>query len=148
GTVTGSGDTNFRLRVVNNSPQFHVGANAGQRMGISIGNMSTMALGVDKLDMNSVENAQAALGKIDDAINKVSSERSKIGSYENRLRHTVNSIQNTYTNVASAEARIRDADIAKEMIQFASSQIMLQSGTAMLAQANMLPKNVLSLLGG
>jgi len=148
GTVTGSGDTNFRLRVVNNSPQFHIGANAGQRMGISIGNMSTMALGVDKLDMNSVENAQAALGKIDDAINKVSSERSKIGSYENRLRHTVNSIQNTYTNVASAESRIRDADIAKEMIQFASSQIMLQSGTAMLAQANMLPKNVLSLLGG
>lgn len=148
GTVTGSGDTNFRLHVVNNSPQFHIGANAGQRMGISIGNMSTMALGVDKLDMNSVENAQAALGKIDDAINKVSLERSKIGSYENRLRHTVNSIQNTYTNVASAESRIRDADIAKEMIQFASSQIMLQSATAMLAQANMLPQNVLALLGG
>ena len=148
GTVTGSGDTNFRLHVVNNQPHFQIGANAGQNMSINIGNMSTLALGIDKLDMNSVKTAQEALGKIDSAINKVSTERSKIGAYENRLRHSVNTIQNASTNTTAAESRIRDADMAKEMIEFTSSQILMQSGTAMLAQANMVPQNVLQLLGG
>ncbi len=147
GTVTGCGDTNFRLHVVNNQPHFQIGANAGQNMSINIGNMSTLALGIDKLDMNSVKTAQEALGKIDSAINKVSTERSKIGAYENRLRHSVNTIQNASTNTTAAESRIRDADMAKEMIEFTSSQILMQSGTAMLAQANMVPQNVLQLLG-
>jgi len=147
GTAFGSGDTNFRIHVVDNKPQFQIGADAGQRMQISMGNMSSEALGVDKLDMTSVEGAQTALSKINKALDTVSAERSKLGSYQNRLEYAINNIQNTSSNLTSAESRIRDADIAMEMIEFTRNQIISQSGTAMLAQANMVPQSVLSLLG-
>jgi len=146
-TALGSGDTNFRIHVVDNKPQFQIGADAGQRMQISMGNMSASALGVDKLDMTSVEGAQTALSKINKALDTVSAERSKLGSYQNRLEYAINNIQNTSSNLTSAESRIRDADIAMEMIEFTRNQIISQSGTAMLAQANMVPQSVLSLLG-
>jgi flagellin len=147
GTALGSGDTNFRIHVVDNKPQFQIGADAGQRMQVSMGNMSARALGVDKLDMTSVEGAQTALSKINRALDTVSAERSKLGSYQNRLEYAINNIQNTSSNLTSAESRIRDADIAMEMIEFTRNQIISQSGTAMLAQANMVPQSVLSLLG-
>lgn len=147
GTAFGSGDTNFRIHVVDNKPQFQIGADAGQRMQVSMGNMSARALGVDKLDMTSVEGAQTALSKINRALDTVSAERSKLGSYQNRLEYAINNIQNTSSNLTSAESRIRDADIAMEMIEFTRNQIISQSGTAMLAQANMVPQSVLSLLG-
>ncbi len=147
GTAKGSGDTNFRLHVVDNKPQFQIGADAGQNMQISMGNMSASALGVDKLDMTSVDGAQSALSKINKALDTVSAERSKLGAYQNRLEYAINNIQNTSSNLTSAESRIRDADIAMEMIEFTRNQIVSQSGTAMLAQANMVPQSVLSLLG-
>ncbi len=147
GTAMGSGDTNFRIHVVDNKPQFQIGADAGQRMQISMGNMSSEALGVDKLDMTSVEGAQSSLSKINKALDNVSAERSKLGAYQNRLEYAINNIQNTSSNLTSAESRIRDADIAMEMIEFTRNQIISQSGTAMLAQANMVPQSVLSLLG-
>ncbi|PKL50416.1 MAG: hypothetical protein CVV42_02680 [Candidatus Riflebacteria bacterium HGW-Riflebacteria-2] len=147
GTAMGSGDTNFRIHVVDNKPQFQIGADAGQRMQISMGNMSSEALGVDKLDMTSVEGSQKALSKINKALDTVSAERSKLGAYQNRLEYAINNIQNTSSNLTSAESRIRDADIAMEMIEFTRNQIISQSGTAMLAQANMVPQSVLSLLG-
>jgi flagellin len=147
GTAQGSGDTNFRLHVVNNQPQFQIGADAGQRMQISMSDMSSRALGVDKLDMTSVEGAQSAMTKINKALDTVSGERSKLGSYQNRLEYAINNIKNTSSNLTAAESRIRDADIAMEMIEFTRNQIISQSGTAMLAQANMVPQSVLSLLG-
>lgn len=147
GTAKGSGDTNFRLHVVNNQPQFQIGADAGQRMQISMSDMSSRALGVDKLDMTSVEGAQSAMTKINKALDTVSGERSKLGSYQNRLEYAINNIKNTSSNLTAAESRIRDADIAMEMIEFTRNQIISQSGTAMLAQANMVPQSVLSLLG-
>lgn len=147
GTAKGSGDTNFRLHVVDNKPQFQIGADAGQRMQISMSNMSASALGVDKLDMTSVDGAQSALSKINKALDTVSSERSKLGAFQNRLEYAINNIKNTSSNLTAAESRIRDADIAMEMIEFTRNQIISQSGTAMLAQANMVPQSVLSLLG-
>ncbi|EKD80945.1 MAG: hypothetical protein ACD_39C02083G0001, partial [uncultured bacterium] len=147
GTAKGSGDTNFRIHVVDNKPQFQIGADAGQRMQISMSNMSSSALGVDKLDMTSVEGAQSALSKINKALDTVSAERSKLGAFQNRLEYAINNINNTSSNLTSAESRIRDADIAMEMIEFTRNQIISQSGTAMLAQANMVPQSVLSLLG-
>jgi len=147
GTAKGSGDTNFRIHVVDNKPQFQIGADAGQRMQISMSNMSASALGVDKLDMTSVEGAQSALSKINKALDTVSSERSKLGAFQNRLEYAINNIKNTSSNLTAAESRIRDTDIAMEMIEFTRNQIISQSGTAMLAQANMVPQSVLSLLG-
>lgn len=147
GTAKGSGDTNFRLHVVDNKTQFQIGADAGQRMQISMGDMSSEALGIDKLDLTSVDGAQIAMSKLNKAIDTVSNERSKLGAFQNRLEFSINNIRNTATNLTAAESRIRDADIAMEMIEFTRNQIVSQSGTAMLAQANMLPQSVLSLLG-
>ncbi len=147
GTAKGSGDTNFRLHVVDNKPQFQVGADQGQNMQISVGDMSARALGIDKLDMTSVDGAQSALAKLNKALDTVSSERSKLGAFQNRLEHLISNLRNTSSNLTAAESRIRDADIASEMIEFTRNQIVSQSGTAMLAQANMVPQSVLSLLG-
>ncbi len=148
GTAKGSGDTNFRLHVVESNPVFQIGANEGQNMKISIGNMSAQALGVDKLDMSTTAGAQKALQRIDQAISKASSERSKLGAYTNRLNYTMNNLENTATNLTDAESRIRDVDMASEMINFTSAQIKQQVATAMLAQANASANNILSLLQG
>ena len=147
GTAKGAGDTNFQIHVVNNNSQFQIGANAGQRMEISIGDMSAKALGIDKLDMSTTEGAQSAIEKLDQALARVSAERSKLGAYANRLNYTMNNLENTATNLTDAESRVRDADMAAEMINFTSAQIMQQAGTAMLAQANAMGQSVLSLLG-
>jgi len=147
GTAKGTGDTNFRLHVVDNKPQFQIGADQGQNMQISMGDMSSRALGIDKLDMTSVEGAQESLAKLNKALDTISTERSKLGAFQNRLEYSINNLRNTASNLTSAESRIRDADIAQEMIEFTRNQIVSQSGTAMLAQANMVPQSVLSLLG-
>ncbi|RCK79808.1 MAG: Flagellin protein FlaA [Candidatus Ozemobacter sibiricus] len=142
----GLGDSNIRAHVVTNSPQFHIGADQGQVMKVNMGNMSAKALGVDVIDMTSIEGASLALGRINDAIDKVSAERSKLGAFQNRLEFAINNLRNTHSNLTSAESRLRDADIAQEMIEFTRNQIVSQSGTAMLAQANLVPQGVLQLL--
>lgn len=146
GTAKGTGDKNFRIHVVNNTPQFQIGADQGQSMQIAISDMSALALGVDKLDLTSVAGAQKAIGRLNKAIDTVSSERSKLGSFQNRLEYAINNLRNTHSNLTAAESRIRDADIASEMIEFTRNQIVSQSGTAMLAQANLVPQGVLQLL--
>lgn len=146
GTSSGSGDKNFRVHVVDNKPLFQIGADQGQAMQVSMGNMSAEALGVDNLDMTSIQASERALGKINQAIDKVSSERSKLGAFQNRMEYAINNLRNTQSNLTSAESRIRDADIAQEMIEFTRNQIVQQSGTAMLAQANLVPQGVLQLL--
>jgi len=146
GTAKGFGDANFRLHIVDNSPQFHIGADQGQSMNISMSNMSAAALGVAKIDMTTVKGASAALGRINKAIDLVSAERSKMGAFQNRLEFAINNLRNTHSNLTASESRIRDADIALEMIEFTRNQIISQSGTAMLAQANMVPQGVLQLL--
>lgn len=147
GMAKGSGDTNFKLHIVNNQPQFQIGADQGQTMNIAIANMSSKALGVDKIDLSTVEGANRAMGMLNKALDTVSAERAKLGAYQNRLEFAINNLRNTHSNLSSAESRVRDADIAMEMIEFTRNQIINQSGTAMLAQANMVPQGVLQLLG-
>ncbi|GAB4268670.1 MAG: flagellin [Candidatus Rifleibacteriota bacterium] len=147
GTSKGSGDANFKIRVVDNQSQFQLGADQGQTMSLNLANMSAKALGVDNVDLTTVEGANKAMGILGKAIDRVSSERAKIGAYQNRLEHSVNNLDSMYSNLVSAESRIRDTDIAQEMIEFTKLQIISQAGTAMLAQANMVPKGVLDLLG-
>jgi len=146
GTVKGSGDANFKLRVIDTNPQFQIGADQGQTMKISIGNMTAEALGVNDLDLTTAAGSQSALAKLNKAIDSVSAERSKLGAFQNRLEFSINNLRNTHSNLTASESRIRDADIAIEMIEFTRNQIISQSGTAMLAQANMVPQGVLQLL--
>jgi flagellin len=143
---TGTGEKNFRFHIVSNQPQFHIGADKGQTMEVSMGNMSVEALGLENLDMTSIDGASKALGKISRALDHVSSERSKLGAYQNRLEYAISNLRSMHSNMVSAESRLRDADIAQEMIEFTRNQIVNQSGTAMLAQANLVPQGVLQLL--
>lgn len=124
----------------------HIGANENQTLTVSIGDMSARALGVNNIDVTSASNAESAITAVDNAINAVSTERSKLGAYQNRLEHTIANLGVAQENLAAAESRIRDVDMAAEMMEFTRAQILLQAGTAMLAQANTLPQAVLQLL--
>jgi flagellin len=147
GTAKGSGDTNFVMRVIDRQSQFQIGADQGQAMRLNIANVSAAALGVENLDLTTSRGAGEAMGRLNRAIDTVSSERSKLGAYQNRLEHTISNLDSMFSNMTSSESRIRDADIALEMIEFTKLQILNQSGTAMLAQANMITRGVLDLLG-
>jgi len=104
------------------------------------------SIGLNSVNVSSAANAQSALGNIDSAISAVASARADYGSYQNRLEATISTLQVTSQNFSAAESRIRDADVAYETSQFTKNQILVQSGIAILAQANSLPQQALTLL--
>ena len=134
------------IHIVDSSTVFQIGANEGEDIAIDIGNMSAGALGVTNINVSTRVTASKAIGQIDAAINKVSTQRAKIGAYQNALEYTSENLTTTMTNLTAAESRIRDADMAQTMMEFVKLQILNQSGTSMLAQANQLPQSVMSLL--
>lgn len=136
------------IHLVDNSQVFQIGANELQNMGSAIGDMTAKALNVDNLLLTDVVSAGKAITKIDQAISRVSSQRSTLGAVQNRLDHTINNLGVASENITAAESRIRDADMAKEMMEFTRLNILSQSTTAMLAQANQQPQQVLQLIGG
>lgn len=104
------------------------------------------ALNTTALLVTTQANAVAAITGLDNAINSVNNARAKIGALVNRLEHAVNNLMVSETNQAAAESMIRDVDFATETSVFTKNQILTQSATSMLAQANMAPSSVLSLL--
>lgn len=137
-------DTTFSL--TNNSLAFQIGPNTDQQVMIDIPQMNIVELGIENVDVTTGEGANEAIFTLDQAINKISDTRSKLGAMQNRMEHTINNLQVTHENLTSAESRIRDADMALEMTEFTRNNILNQSATAMLAQANQLPQGVLQLL--
>ena len=126
---------------------FQIGANAGQYVTVSLGtSVNASALGVSALGLASTASASAAITAIDAAINTVSSTRALLGAFENRFQQTINGLQVTTENLSASDSRIKDVDINAEMTNFTRQQILLQAGTAMLAQANQVPNTVLRLL--
>ncbi|MBE5974553.1 flagellin [Lacrimispora xylanisolvens] len=113
---------------------------------VSVGSMSSKALGLNSVDVSTQSGAKAAIKTIKDAINTVSSTRGDLGALQNRLEHTINNLGVTSENMTAAESRIRDVDMAKEMMNYTKNNILVQSSQAMLAQANQLPQGVLQLL--
>ena len=91
--------------------------------------------------------ASSAIALLDAAISEVSTARGALGALQNRFESSINSLQVATENVSASESRIRDTDMAMEMTNFTRNQILLQAGTAMLAQANSIPQSVLKLLG-
>ncbi|HOF13882.1 MAG TPA: flagellin, partial [Spirochaetota bacterium] len=75
-----------------------------------------------------------------------SKQRADLGAYYNRLEHSAKGLMTAYENVQASESRIRDTDMAEEMVEFTKNTVLVQSGTAMLAQANLQPQSVLRLL--
>jgi len=126
----------------------HIGpnGNSADRITVSIQGTSSGALTVGGSSLTSQARAESAILSIDVAINSVNKLRSDLGAYINRLDHAINNLDNQVQNTQSAESVVRDVDFAYESSQFTRNQILTQSATAMLAQANSVPQNVLSLL--
>ena len=130
---------------------FQIGANQGQTLTVTIGNMSGVSLlgAADKFTLGTAgANADKMLGSIDKAIKTVSDQRATLGAVQNRLEHTINNLTATNENLSEANSRIRDVDMAEEMMTFTKSNILSQAATSMLAQANAMPNSVLNLLQG
>jgi flagellin len=154
-SLTSQGGT----ETINDSDQslvFQIGANVGQTASIAIRNIGSSTLGknlpgnmfssLSKIDVTTVQGAQDAQSIIDAAINEVSTTRGTLGSFQkNTLESNLRNLRIASQNLTASESQIRDTDMAEEMSEFTKNQILVQAGTAMLAQANQLPQVVLSL---
>jgi flagellin len=138
---------------VTSSMWFHVGANMDQRERVYIQTMSSEGLGVrdnankEFISLETPDGANSAIGVIDGALKIVNKQRADLGAYQNRLEMAVKGIGIGAENMQAAESTIRDADMAKEVVSFTKDNILIQSATAMLAQANTKPQVMLQLLG-
>ena len=138
--------------VVTASMWFHIGSNMDQRMQVYIGTMSATALGIReigteaKITLATPEDANRAIGVIDEALKKINKQRADLGAYQNRMEYTVKGLNIAAENLQASESRIRDTDMASQMVEFTKNSVLQQAGTAMLAQANSQSQNVLSLL--
>ena len=132
----------------NNSMQLQIGdtADSFNQLKVSIGDMSSAALGVDKVDISTQDGAAKAIDIIKNAIDRVSSQRASLGATQNRLEYTINNLDTASENLQSANSRIRDTDMAKMMMEYTKMNVLTQSAQAMLAQANQQPQSVLQLL--
>lgn len=137
---------------VTGSMWLHIGANMDQRMQVFIGTMTAMAIGVRDIgsekimNIDNPEDANRAIGTIDEGLKKINKQRADLGAYQNRLEQTVKGLDVAAENLQAAESTIRDTDMAKQMVDFTKNRILAQAGTAMLAQANATTQNVLTLL--
>ena len=135
--------------------KFQIGSDADTTISINLANLTPAELGksitggLGKLDVTgaNADNANKAIAAVKSAISTVSTQRATFGAVQNRLEHTVNNLGVMVENLSASESRIRDADMATEMTAFTKNQILVQAGTAMLAQANSAPQSVLKLLG-
>jgi len=118
------------------------GANEGDETEFEVGEIS----GVTG-DVKSQDSAKAAIESLTTAINDLSTSRAELGAIQNRLEFKIQNLDNSAENLAAAESRIRDVDMAKMMTEFTKNNILFQASTAMLAQANAVPQNVLQLVG-
>jgi flagellin len=137
---------------VTGSMWFQIGANMDQRKRVYIGTMTARALGVRNsgndgiVSLESSDGANRTIGVLDEALKKVNKQRADLGAYQNRLEHAVKGIDVGAENLQAAESRIRDTDMANQMVDYTKNRILVQAGSAMLAQANQRTQSVLQLL--
>jgi len=148
-----------RVSVYQNSLVFQVGGNVGQSVSVSLNGTNTRFLGrgvanesgfrsLREAHLSNAQNAQDTMRLLDSATDEVTKTRAALGAFQkNTLESNLQQLRITAENLVSAESTIRDADMAEEMTKFTRNNIMVQSATAMLAQANATPRTVLSLLG-
>ena len=142
--------------VVTASMWLQIGANMDQRERMYIGTMTAQGLGLQNpngpphtatfISLSSPDRANMAIGVIDEALKLLNKQRADMGAYQNRLEYASKGLSIGAENLQSAESRIRDVDMAEQMVEFVKDQILIQSATAMLAQANTKPQTVLQLL--
>ena len=129
-----------------------INVQAGVLSGGSMGGNAATTYGstlqrVDSLDITTVKGANDAIHIVDQAIDSVNAQRAKYGALQNRFESTISNLATSSENVSAARSRIQDTDFASETANLSRSQVLQQAATSMLAQANQLPNNVLTLLG-
>jgi flagellin len=136
-------DGNFSAKV------FQIGyeGDSNSQLSVTISAVNASGLGVASNQIATAGGAQSTLTTLNTAIGTLATTRGTIGAKQNRLSYASANLQITAENLTAAESVIRDVDMAAEMTNFTKNQIFMQAGTAMLAQANMAPQNVLSLFG-
>lgn len=134
--------------------QFQVGANMDQNERVFVGTMTADALGLTNaqgesgmISISTPEAANSAIGIVDSALRRVSQQRADLGAYQNRFETASQGVAIASENLAASESQIRDVDMASAVVDYTRNQILMQSGTAMLAQANTQAQSVLQLLG-
>ena len=134
--------------------QFQIGANMDQNERVFIGAMTAESLGIQgtqgptgTISISTPDEANRTIGVLDTALQVVSKQRADLGAYQNRFEMASVGIATAAENLQAAESRIRDVNMASEMVDYVKNQILVQSSTAMLAQANTQPQSVLQLLG-
>lgn len=147
-TVFGSSQL---LSAASSTFTFQVGYDGSSynKVAVTVSGVSTGVLSLGSANIQSLvtgSSAANALTLIDAAITAISVTRTTLGAMQNRFESTINNLGVAVENLSSAESRVRDTDMAAEMTQFTRSQILMQAGTAMLAQANAAPQSVLQLL--
>lgn len=149
-----AGQTKFNGKALLNGDfnlggNFQVGANASEVIAVGgIADLDATALGISAIDVSTQAGATTALGLLDTAITNVTTERAELGASINRFEQTINNLRVTVENITAARSRIQDADFASETASLTRLQILQQSGTAVLSQANAIPQGVLGLLRG
>ena len=131
----------------NSKPKYvemQIGANVGDSIGIPFFNVSSETLGIDKLDV--VNDAAKALNSIDEALKDVNGCRAKYGAVQNRLETSIEITSSSSYIYEKSSSDINDADIALEMAEIARTSILMESATAMMAQSNNFPKDMLNIL--
>ena len=136
-----SGSSNDSLSI-----QIGFRSSSNDTLTLSLQDLDRVSLGLTSTNVSTSEAALAALSNIDSAISAVASARANVGSLQNRIDAAVQNLEVANENVSAAESRIRDADIAFETALFTRNQILVSAGTSILAQANTLPQQALSLL--
>ncbi len=139
--LTGSINMTFQIGSANTATQDQIAVNLTQ-------GLEKADLGISTLDLSNIPSAQAALTAIDSALSSVNGVMGDIGAAQSRIEFAAANLAITVENLSASESTIRDVDMAYEMVSFTKNQILMQAGTAMLAQANMAPQNILSLIGG
>lgn len=131
---------------------FHIGPNMHQRERVYIGTMTAEGLNLKEktgeflANLSTADKSNRTIGLIDGALHKIAKQRADLGAYYNRLEHASKGLMSAYENIQASESRIRDADMAETMVELTKDQVLVQSGTAMLAQANQKTQSVLQLL--
>jgi flagellin len=118
----------------------------GNSLSADLNDLDLANIGLSSVNISTSANAQSALGNIDSAISAIATARAEYGSVQNRFEAAISNLQITSESFTAAESRVRDADIAYETAQFTKNQVLVQSGIAVLAQANALPQQALALL--
>ncbi len=152
GDAFSNGSFVVETSAVNKTFQIGAGNTPDNRVSFSISDAQSTAIGlgtnsfIDDLSLTSSAGAQLGIDIINDAIDDIARIRGQVGAIQNRLGYAAANLATTIENVSAADSIIRDTDMAAEMVEFTKNQILLQAGTAMLAQANAAPQSILSLL--